>query len=262
MAIPDTPRVVFKTNVLESVLCQLRFPPILSISTAPPAGFQDRVRQSYPLYDKDEGLEIPSEARALLGTVQLPGLPVVTRHAFRSADGNRALYLTQDFLAIEEKRYVRWEEFRPEINRGIEALVSEYAPAFFSRIGLRYRDLIDRAQIRGVEEKPWPDLIRSQLLGPLAADETRDDVVDYQSLTVVRIPTIRGARVRFQHGLRTSGDPPQPRYFFDVDCSTEERTQTSKVLELLSEFHRFAGNLFRWSIQPALQTALEPSTLS
>ena len=41
-------RCVYQNNQLADVICQLRFPEILSISANLPAQFQDAIRDAYP----------------------------------------------------------------------------------------------------------------------------------------------------------------------------------------------------------------------
>ena len=48
MALPETPRMIYKTNPLIEVTCQFRFPTILKISSRPPAAFQDQSRNQFP----------------------------------------------------------------------------------------------------------------------------------------------------------------------------------------------------------------------
>ena len=44
------PRCLYRRNQLAEVVCQLRFPEILSIGAMPPAAFQELIRQDYPEY--------------------------------------------------------------------------------------------------------------------------------------------------------------------------------------------------------------------
>ena len=48
MPFPKVKRFVYKTNLLDEVICQVRFPPILKIDTETPAAFQEVLRSSYP----------------------------------------------------------------------------------------------------------------------------------------------------------------------------------------------------------------------
>src|SRR5260370_1097479 len=71
MTFPDSPRVIYNTNPLEEVICQLKFPPILKIESVPPATFQDEIRSTYPLFQDIPGtlIDVPPEIAKML-----PGL--------------------------------------------------------------------------------------------------------------------------------------------------------------------------------------------
>ena len=45
-------RMIYARRQLVEVICQLRFPEILSIDASEPAAFQDRIRREYPQYEK------------------------------------------------------------------------------------------------------------------------------------------------------------------------------------------------------------------
>jgi hypothetical protein len=42
---PESERIIYAKNPLESVICQLRFPAILKISSEPPVEFQETLRK-------------------------------------------------------------------------------------------------------------------------------------------------------------------------------------------------------------------------
>ena len=46
MPFPVTKRIIYKKNPLVEVICQLRFPPILSIDTEIPARFQGAIKKN------------------------------------------------------------------------------------------------------------------------------------------------------------------------------------------------------------------------
>ncbi|GDX40579.1 hypothetical protein LBMAG21_08710 [Armatimonadota bacterium] len=50
MPFPQTNRGIYAKNPLVEVVCQLRFPPILSINQSNLADFQSHIRDVYPLY--------------------------------------------------------------------------------------------------------------------------------------------------------------------------------------------------------------------
>ena len=48
----DRERCIYRSNPLIEVICQLRFPTILSISAREPADFQEGIRQHFPQYKR------------------------------------------------------------------------------------------------------------------------------------------------------------------------------------------------------------------
>lgn len=59
---PETPRVIYAKNPLFEVICQLRFPAILKIDSEIPAGFQEKLRASFPLFREEDLLPTTSTA--------------------------------------------------------------------------------------------------------------------------------------------------------------------------------------------------------
>lgn len=237
----------------------MRFPTILGISSSEPAAFQDRIRDRYPLYQRESAANFPEEIRGLLTQLPIGALPQRERHIFATADSARSISLTADFLAVSETKYEQWENFGPEISTAIAALREIYHPAFFTRIGLRYRDSIDKAEIPGMEDAQWDRLLNPKLTGLLASDEFRADVEAQESTVVMSLPEIQGAKVQIRHGLRSVTDQPTRKlYVFDADFSLMQRTEVGDVDQILSTFHIASGNLFRWAITRELYQALEP----
>ena len=52
MLLSQLPRTHYAKAPVHEVICQLRFPTILSINSADPAEFQDRIRTILPQYAK------------------------------------------------------------------------------------------------------------------------------------------------------------------------------------------------------------------
>ena len=50
MLFSDRPRTQYPNHQLREVICQLRFPTILSINSTEPADFQDMIRDAFPQY--------------------------------------------------------------------------------------------------------------------------------------------------------------------------------------------------------------------
>lgn len=261
MAFPATKRVVYQQNPLAEVIGQLRFPPILRIETEVPAAFQEQIRAKYPLLREGPSLTIPESVSNDLAKLVAANLSQVQRTSreFISADGKWKVSLTRDFLALTTTTYERWEEFRGRLQDLVESLVRVYAPPFYTRVGLRYKDVIERSSL-GLLDRKWSQLLRGELLGALAARDLADDVVDtYQTLTV-RLADERDSHVRLTHGLVIKEDPGNKEigYLIDADFFTTQRVEVHDAFQVLDLFNRHSGRLFRWCIRDDLHHAMVP----
>lgn len=261
MAFPESPRVVYERNPLESVICQLRFPPILRIESEVPARFQERIRQEYPLFRerREEAIpSIPPEIAKVLGE----DLPTVLtaigavgnrRYELTSADESWRVTLARDFLALTSRRYRRWEDFRARLVQATDVLCQEYSPAFYVRVGLRYRDVIRKADL-GVGESSWADLLELHIAGALSSRDVAAAVE--RAFAEITIQLIAG-KVRIRHGLGQDSNV----YIIDADLFTQERTEVRDALSKLDDFNREAGRLFRWAIKDRLHEAMDPQRI-
>jgi uncharacterized protein (TIGR04255 family) len=263
MTFPESPRVIYNKNPLVEVICQLRFPTILQVSAEPPVAFQEAIRDLYPiLEDKTQnplaafGAQLSHQVMSLLSR----GLPSPARvYEFASADGAWRVALTQDALSLTALRYERWEDFKRMFRPAIDALVSFYRPAFYSRIGLRYVDLVRRSTL-GLAGVGWPELVAPHVLGVLSTELA----AQVQSAFGEAVLDLGGAgQVRLRHGLRRddAGGPSEPEecYLIDADFFVESRTETQHVDTALDALNQQSGRLFRWCIQPQLHERMDPS---
>jgi uncharacterized protein (TIGR04255 family) len=256
MPFPESPRVLYDLNPLVEVVCQVRFPTVLRVASQQPAAFQDRIRAAFPIFTQQvtapvQGL--PPQLASLVGSA-LAGS--ATAYEFASEDGVWKLGLTRDFLALTSTKYTEWADFRQRLEAPLAALVAEYQPTFFQRIGLRYRDVIvpDTLGLAGV---PWSELLRAEVAGELGSD--LEPITHAMRELVVELPERRG-NVRVVHGLDL--DPQNLRcYVIDCDFFTDAKVGTNEALSVLDKFNGHAGSLFRWCIQPRLSAALRPRSV-
>src|SRR6266568_7415140 len=124
MPFPEAQRVIYDAHPIEEVICQLRFPTILRIEGESPFQFQERIRDSYPLYKPKPAVKlmegIPKELASFFGKeLSLGNTP--SGHEFISQDEKWTLSLTKDFLTLQcSKSFL--ESFPPTV---IAALKSQ-----------------------------------------------------------------------------------------------------------------------------------------
>ncbi|MDP2673715.1 MAG: TIGR04255 family protein [Dehalococcoidia bacterium] len=260
MTFPESQRVVYRQNPLVEVICQLRFPTILEIKAADPARFQERVRLSgYPLYERTEG-GVPKDVEEILARLPVGMRPEGVTHKFLAEDESRFISLAPGFVALTEKRYTRWEHFREQLELAARALEEEHHPSFYSRIGLRYQDIIDKTKL-GLGDEPWSSLVKPSIVGILGAEELSTVVQQVQTMASIRLDAdVPSGFATLRHGLIRRSDGSEA-YGIDIDLYTEERSASDHAFDILDGFNRVAGNFFRWAITPQLERALEPEPI-
>lgn len=264
MPFPESPRVIYRRNPLAEVICQVRFPPILRIDAEAPSRFQDAIRSEYPLYGEGPALAValpPNAPAEIANLIQRlgPTRGAGKRHEFSTEDGAWQATLTRESLALKTTAYRRWEDFRGKLSTIRTALVAEYRPSFFVRIGLRYVDVIQRSSL-GLEGTPWSQLLGTHIAGELSSPEIGDSIETAVREVLVRLDD-RGGRVMIRHGLAVAEPAHEECFFVDSDFHTEQKTEVTDADATLDNFNRAAGLLFRWCIQGRLHNALQPEPI-
>ena len=197
MVFPNSDRVLYGNNPLQQVICQLRFPPILRIDSHSAADFQDRIRQEYPLYSEDDSMpELPLPEPLVRLINARPGPNPAKK--FSSADQQWTVSLAQNFIALTTESYERWEGFRDRLRTAVNALHHIYKPAFYTRVGLRYKDVIYRSHL-DLHKVPWSELLAPSILSELGSD-LAPAVREVNHVALIDLGGGRG-HVRIRHGL-------------------------------------------------------------
>jgi len=263
MAFPDFPRVVYSKNPLEEVICQIRFPPILRIDTEVPAKFQEVIRDQYPLFEEKREIvsEISGEMARMLPVELLramgTGIADKKAYNFTSLDEKWIVSLTRDFLALTSNDYSRWEAFSDHFNSPLSELIGEYKPTLFSRVGLRYRNIIRRSRLGLADNTPWSALLQPYIAGMLSVLNFGDDgVVGCTHAVEVVLPDL--GRVTIRHGCVRDEKTKEICYLIDSDFFAEKIKESKDVIDRLNKFNVQARNLFRWCIADELHRAMDP----
>ena len=251
------PFIYEKAQLIE-VICQLRYPAILSIDTKEPADFQETVRENFPRYHAQlERLPSPG-----------PGQKAqeVTNHSFLTEDGSYKISMTKNFIALTTVRYAGWEEFAKTLDEPLGHFISIYRPAYFERVGLRYVNGFSRSAL-GLEGRRWNDLLQPQYLGVLD-----DDSVDEKSVSKCAVelemrldgraalklhagPGSVKRTLRTPEGLKTVQEN-EVRFILDQDLFVGKVT-LPEVTETLEALHGHADRIFSDAITDVLHDAME-----
>ena len=255
MFISDQEHVVYTKNALTEVLCQLRYPAILSVDRDEPIDFQELLRAEYPYYSTRTGQ--PPAAQQ-----QQAQPKSITAHQFLSADKRWRVHLTRNALTFSTRVYTQWSEFAARLDVVLAHFIKTYHPAFFEQISMRYVNAISRKRL-DLEDTPWRELIAPEYLGPLAFSDLREE--DAKSCSVeLQAALTSSVNVRIHAGpgfLRVEAPTPtiekEPRHILDLDFAMQgEQMPVNLCGGSIETLHAHAFPVFRAAITDTLHDAM------
>lgn len=260
MLFPDAKRLVYKKNTVKTVICQLRFPPILSIDSQPPADFQDAIRKEFPNYEEvpeyqhevSFGVDMGNPLRQLS---PIANVSVMKNYSFLSKDKSWKVSLTRSFVALSTTKYGVWSTFYKKLQKTISALEKIYKPSYISRVGLRYINVFDRKAL-GVENTPWHRLLSSNILGFCSLDDSQD-VQGYKSTSDILFPQL-GCKARVTSALaRQNQDVKNLSFILDTDLYFDKQIEIKLIKNNLDILHKTSRNILEFSIRDELRSCME-----
>jgi len=249
-------RYHYARSPLVEVICQLRFPAILSIGANDPVDFQEAIRQEFPRFNKVK--ERPAPKMTMVdGAPKMVQPDPITNYTFVSEDGLCKLNLTQNFIALSTLRYQRWEDFAQRLDRPLAQFIQIYNPTFFERVGLRYVNAFSR-RFLGLEGTPWSDLIQPAFLGVMAEPDVDEAKIGSCSLNVsMALEDDCHMKVHAGPGLLGGGKKdPEVKFILDNDFSSAGNIAPDQVASGLEDLHYHAVRLFRGALTSELHTAM------
>ena len=263
MLYSDNPRVHYEKPQLAEVICQLRFPVILSIGANDPVDFQEAVRGVFPRYTARK--EQPRPQITGLGTpdAKLETPKPIINHNFISADGHWKLNLTSGFISLSTVAYPGWETFGKQLDMPLAQFIRIYKPAFFERIGLRYVNIISRKALE-LEDEPWRELINPPYLGVLAEEDVDERAARKCSVDVeLNLDSSCRVKLHAGPGMVKANTPnatqdPEVKFILDMDLFMEGQIDPRMAAAGLETLHGHSTPLFQGAITDKLHSALEP----
>ncbi|MCY3721788.1 MAG: TIGR04255 family protein [Candidatus Poribacteria bacterium] len=258
MNFKESGRVEYECNILFELLCQVRFPEIMRISQEQPAEFQDIVRkEGYPEFESEVPVfpsDIPKELKEMI--------PIGKTFHFLSEERDLKVSLANNFIAFTcNGNYINYADFREKLENVLQIFSRIYEPSYFTRIGLRHKNVANRTSVplveRGVEAF-IPEHIFPELATSIATDiETLQKVALFNDgntkANVTHVLSEVSGRFRKKEFNEKS-------YIIDVDCFVESRIEgINNVLTKCDLFKQLNWNIFQWSITDELRKAMGKS---
>lgn len=269
MRLKQPGRVLYTRNPLVEVVAQVRFPRILEIDDQLPSDFQRALREDYPLLEtQEDALSIMMFGQGQDRDMAQTPAKRTTLYHFITPDRLWRISLSSEFIALTCNRYEKWEDFQPRLIAALETVKHIYAVTHWTRLGLRYRDLIVREEIE-LQGVPWRELLAPFLLGVSIADSlvegdhlAETDVLAAQSYVSFQLEDcVLGLR----HGIVRKEQTADQAYLIDADFYLDNqvtRLDIEVIKQHLEQFHAHSGAVFRGCIQPRLHAALDPQPVA
>ncbi len=240
----DEPRCIYKNNQLGEVICQLRFPEILSIETELPAKFQNAIRDLFPRYHVRKEKTSPDAQ--------------TNNYQFSTDDGLWRVNLTSKFISLSCSRYTCWEDFAARLDRPLAAFIQLYKPACFDRIGLRYLNFFSRSKL-GLEGIPYRELFSPAYLGPLSHEDVSEHTVNRCGVDA-ELAIRGGAKLKLHAGpgkVTLGGKTDEEvKFILDLDLYMSAKVPVNLSAGALQTLHSQAFPIFRYAITDQLHDAM------
>jgi uncharacterized protein (TIGR04255 family) len=260
MPFPQCERFFYEKSPLKEVVCQLRFPRILSINAQEPFVFQERIRDKFPIYEEmiEQQQQISIDSNNPSPMPKIIHSESMKNYKFSTPDNSTHINLTSTFISISTTNYTQWEDFLENFREPIQALNDVYKPAFFDRVGLRYVDIICREALN-LNGVPWSELIKPFALGFLSENQVSTNIQVSTSSTELLLDDDKSI-ARINTGLGKLLESPEQCFIVDSDLFYAGKYD-GDVSEKLNYLHIRASRLLKWIITDKLHVAMEPRKL-
>lgn len=240
------PRCIYERNQLGEVICQLRFPQILSIETELPAKFQEAIRDVFPRYAVRKEQPDPNTQ--------------TNNYQFATEDRQWRVNLTSNFISLATNRYHRWEEFAAMLDKPLAAFIQLYKPACFDRVGLRYLNFFSLKALE-LEGTPYRELFMPAYLGILGEEDILDQTA-FRCGVDAELGIRGGCRLKLHAGpgkVKHNGiEDPEVKFLFDQDLYMAGNIPVNVSAGALQTLHSQAYPIFRGAITDTLHNAMIP----
>lgn len=262
MPFPDKKRIIYKNNPLDQVVCQIRFPSILKIESEAPSDFQEIIRKKFPKYrEKFEwsfSLQNPMKGNLAPDNISDAAKQSTSKnHEFSTKNNDWKINLTRSFLALSTKNYLRWEEFLKILLFGIDALNKVYKPMNYSRVGLRYIDIIKRS-VLNLTSDPWSELLNSSIIG-MSTDKIIGKSVQNFKNEFNLILSDKESKLKMIVQPVTSKNDSEECIMIDSDLYFEGDVVKEDLVDRLNYFNERSSRLIQWCVSEKLHKAMEPT---
>jgi len=231
----------FRTNFLQNVVCELRFPTILEWEKEPPYKVQKALKKDYPLYAERKGINVSLEDSSVKKSD--------ASYVLNDRKKHWTITIRPSRFSLETQDYTDYKEFRSRLEQILNHIQGVLDTNFYTRVGLRYINAIP------VNDNDLDGWINDELVEPFKVGRFGD----LFKLNTEMSGFSRCGKYTMRHGIgeKKEENGPFDRYFIDFDHYSEN-VEHDELFDVLDCFHEFNFSFFFWSLGPKAIAALEP----
>lgn len=237
---PEVVEVPLARPPLTEVICQVRYPSILRITTEDPADFQERIRHRYPEFQKKHTyqFQLPVPGNPASPSAELQPISFL----FTNPNEQVQVALSPSFYAVSSMTYGGWQNFLKDINLVHESVTEIYEPAYSTRIGLRYINRLTTTNTGVKSPEELLKLIRDELTTTLRGPVWENTAEMVGVINFENHP----AQLNLRYGYEV--DDSTPTFLIDIDYFEEGHVNFTEVLLRYDHFHESIYRAFRWVV--------------
>jgi uncharacterized protein (TIGR04255 family) len=260
MPFESKPRVRFNKNPLIEVVCQLVFiEPIKGIEESENlVQLHNLIKDKLPLFKKAKSVSLNVNTdNQSVSQIEAP------LYEFSSLDESVKVTIEPVSISFVTTDYQSKEIFFNYISEVYNALKSLDLVSSFKRVGLRYRDVIQRSALGDdLATTDWPELLREPLVSVFQVKNLSENILGSQSNFAIKLNDLdKDAIMNASFGIVSHAQTHEQCFMIDCDFYKEGFFEYDNAEQFLSKANIKARDFFQWCIKPKLFAALGPESL-
>ena len=255
---------MYKKSPLIEVIYQVRVPTILLINNKDSAefiSFWNEIKTDYPEFSEnfDEQKEISINPDGTPSTVRVNK---IKNFVFLSEDKLWKVNLTNSFLSLSTHKYEHWNDFSKRLTKIITVFQKIFSPLFYTRVGLRYIDLIQRSRYK-LDNIEWKEIIKPYYLGNLINlnNETINSYIsEIESLSPNKKIGIK-SHIELVNTQNINTNLIEKALVFDTDYYINSKTELDQLEAINKELHSQSHDFIHNAVEKMLEEKMEPTTI-
>jgi uncharacterized protein (TIGR04255 family) len=261
MPFPNKKRVKFNNNPLIEVVCQLTFSQKLYCKNSSfendASSIHDELKSQLPFFTKAKNVSIeigPNNQDVKQNEVEV--------FEYSSQDQTSKIVLSPESVALVTTEYKGWESFLELLNFVVLKLEKYPETKTYKRIGLRYKDVIERSSLGLSTSEPWHELLNDKLTCLLQNDDIAKQIQGLQSNFTMNLPDIdEQSRMNSTYGIVSNAGTKEICFMIDSDFYVDGEINNDGSKRYLDAFNVKSRNFFQWCIKDKLYKALQPKDI-